>query len=274
MNKIIACIKKLNSFESSLFVYSLSYSLLLTILPAVTVAVYSFQFLEFDPISLIEGLSHFLPETFITPFIEFLLTKNSTTFLLSLISITISLYLSSRCIYSFLLISISNEKVDYPLWSLRIYSIYEFVLIYFYVLAYLMINSLFDSFLITTILYFGASLFGFYTFYHLCTFKVREKTYGLIGACFSSIAIYLIGTLFFTIITTFTNYENVYGPLSSFMILLLVVFIISLVIYMGYIINNEYAHQKNDVYRNNTFFKICAKIEKKIKERIQYESRN
>ncbi|MGN1344923.1 MAG: hypothetical protein ACI4U3_10090 [Traorella sp.] len=271
---MIKCFKKMTSFESNLFVYSLSFSLLLTMAPAISLAVYSLHLLQFDPHLLIEPLSSFLPESFIVPFIEFLLKKNIPSMLTSLISILVTFYLSSRSIYSFLLIALSEEKVVYPLWSLRIYSIYEFVLIYLYVFIYLMFNSLFNSFLMTILLYFGVSLIGFYIFYHLCTFKANKRTYGLSGAIFTTVSIYLIGTLFFKLIIHYKNYDNIYGPLSSYMLLLVVVYMISWVIYMGYIINNSQSKLTNEMNRNNTFFKICAKIETKIIERIQYESRN
>lgn len=266
MNKIISLIKSFKSYESSLFIYSLSFSLLLTIAPALIVIFFSIQYFQIDATYIIEALFQFIPKEFIEPFIEYIFTKNNH-YLLSSISIFFSLYLSSRCIYSFLLISYNSENISYPLWSLRLYSIFEFVLIYIYLLFYLYINTFIIKYtLLITIFYFSACLFGFYTFYHLCTFKVREKEYGLIGALFVTMSIYLIGQLFYKILFKFTNYENIYGPLSNFMVLLLLVYIISNIIYIGYLLNNHFTKHIN-INRKNTFFKICDKINEKITER-------
>ena len=273
MKKLISSILELNSFENSLFIYSLSFSLLLTIAPFCIALVLSIQIFELDASYLIEILFHYLPYDFIYPFIDYLFIKNYNS--LSLLSMFFSLYLSSRCIYSFLLISSSLEDIHYPLWSLRIYSIYEFIIIYVYILLYMYISTFLSKYtLLPIIFYFGASLLGFYTFYHLCTFKKQKKTYGLIGALFVTISLYLIGILFYKSISIFTNYESIYGPLSSFMIVLLLVYIIANIIYLGYILNNKFTNSIVKQNRKNTFFKNCDKIEKYIRERVFYENRN
>lgn len=276
MKKILLCIKEINSFEGSLFVYSLSYSLLLTIAPACIVMVASLQWFRINLTNVLNTLALFVPDEFIFPFVEYLLNNGNTSKWTSLVIMSISLFLSSRSIYYFLLIASRLEKIEYPKWSLRIYSFYEFLFIYMYILICLLIDAIFlngtNGF--GSFLYFSASLIGFYIFYHLCTFKARKKRYGLIGACFSTISIYLVGLLLFKIIHTFTNYDNIYGPLASFMILALSVFVISTIIYTGYIINNIYDEDENEVRRKNTFFHLCVIIEKKLLERKSHESRN
>ena len=267
MKKVIECILELNLFENSLFIYSLSFSLLLTLAPSCIALVLSIQIFELNASYLIEILFHYLPYDFIYPFIDYIFIKNYYS--ISFISMFISMYLSSRCIYSFLLISSSLEDIYYPNWSYRIYSIYEFIIIYAYILLYLYLSAFLSKYaLLSIIFYFGASLLGFYTFYHLCTFKRRHKSYGLIGALFVTISLYLIGILFYKIISIFTNYESIYGPLSSFMIVLLLVYIIANIIYLGYLLNNKFSKINIKQNRKNTFFKICDKIDKEIKERI------
>lgn len=278
MRKIIACIDQINSFEGSLFIYSLSFSLLLTIAPALIVFVASFQLLNIDINQVIHLLSQIMPVELISPFIDFLLNKSSSSILVSMISMGVSLFLASRCIYSFLLIAISVEKVDYPKWSIRIYSVFEFVLIYLYVIGCVMLTSYLGriSFICVPVLYFAAAFVGFYVFYHLCTFKDRGKSYGLIGALFSTVAIYLVGLLFFQIVYHFTNYDSIYGPLASLMVLFLSVLVISMIIYMGYVLNTQFIHTKKEKNRRNWFFHFCADIEtrmlRKVKEK--YENRN
>ena len=273
MRKIIASIAQIHSFEGSLFVYSLSFSLLLTIAPALIVFVASFQWLNIDVNQLIHLLSQIMPVELISPFIDFLLNKSSASVWVSMISMGVSLFLASRCIYSFLLIAVSVEKVDYPKWSIRIYSV--FVLIYLYVIGCVMLTSYLGriSFIYVPLLYFSAALFGFYVFYHLCTFKDRGKSYGFIGALFSTIAIYLVGLLFFQIIYHFTNYDSIYGPLASLMVLFLSVLVISMIIYLGYVLNTQFVNTKKEKNRRNWFFHFCADIEtgilRKVKEKCE-----
>lgn len=267
MKIILKCIKEVNSFEGSLFVYSLSFALLLTIAPAIIVVVFSFEWLELNIYEIVEGFALFIPDDVLYPFIDFLLNENDQSMLGSIITTFLSLFLSSRCIYSFLLIASRYEMIEYPKWSLRLFSIYEFICIYLYGIICVILNALFFSpFGLSALLYFGASFIGFYLFYHLCTFRVRDKLYGLLGALFSTISIYFVGLLFFRMIRYFTNYENVYGPLAGIMLLFLSMFVISTIIYSGYIINNNVQINENESYRKNTFFHLCGKIEKYLRE--------
>lgn len=260
----------MNSFEGSLFVYSLSYALLLTIPPAMIVVVFSFRWIDLNIHEIVNVFALFIPDEVLYPFIDFLINENKNSILGSLITTIISLFLSSRSIYSFLLIASRHERIEYPKWSLRIFSIYEFVCIYLYGMICVLVNVLFfNSLGLSYLVYFSASFIGFYLFYHLCTFRVREWTYGLLGALFSTVAIYFVGLLFFKIVRYFTNYENVYGPLSSIMLLFLSVFVISMIIYFGYIINNKFHENKNEDNRKNTFFHLCVKIDKYLREVFQ-----
>ena len=260
-------LKEVNSFEGSLFVYSLSFALLLTLPPAIIVVVFSFEWLGLDIYEIIEGFALFIPDDVLYPFVDFLINDSDVSIMGSVITAVISLFLSSRCIYSILLIASRYEKVEYPKWSLRIFGIYEFVCIYLYGIICVIVNALFfDDFGLSAFVYFVASFVGFYLFYHLCTFKARERVYGLLGALFATGSIYFVGLLFFRMIRYFTNYENVYGPLAGIMLLFLSVFVISWIIYSGYVINNIVQINKNDFYRKNTFFHLCDKIDKYFRE--------
>lgn len=277
MKKLLSVINQINSFEGNLFIYSLSFSLLLTIAPALIVFVSAFQFLNINVNKLVVMLSQFMPIELIQPFIDFLLNKSDSSIWISLISMGVSLFLASRCIYSFLLITVSDEKVNYPKWSIRIYSVFEFFLIFIYLLACILLISFLSriSFIFLPISYFMAALFGFYAFYHLCTFKDRGKLYGLVGALFSTVAIYLVGLLFFKIVYQFTDYDSVYGPLSSFMVLFLSVIVIAFIIYGGYVLNKEFMQTSYEKERKNPFFHFCMNLEERILEKVKiYENRN
>lgn len=267
MKFILEWLKDVNSFEGSLFIYSLSFSLLLTIAPAIIVIVFSFELLELNIYGVVEGMALFIPDDVLYPFVDFLIHDNEHSMVASVVTTVLSLFLSSRCIYSFLLIASRYEKIEYPKWSLRIFGIYEFICIYLYGIICVMLNVLvFHPLRLSAVLYFGASFIGFYIFYHLCTFKLREWTYGLAGAFFSTFSIYFVGLIFFRMIRYFTNYENVYGPLAGIMLLFLSVFVISMIIYSGYVVNNKIQINEKEGYRKNTFFHLCDKIDKYLRE--------
>lgn len=270
MKKIYEMIQKILSLEGSLFVYSLSFSLLLTIAPAITLFVVSFEWLHFD-VELIRVYAlQFLPKELIEPFIDFLLNKNVSTRIASFISMGISLYMASKSVYSFLMIAASQEEINYPKWSLRLYSIFEFVLIYLYVIFSIVLVTLLKRFHVPfiSLLTIGLLFLGFYIFYYLCTFKVRGRYYALPGALFSMAAIYGVGLLFFQIVNHFMNYDTVYGPLASLMILYLSVLVISYIIYIGYILNNCFISEKNDTIRKNFYFQFSKKLEDQITSKM------
>lgn len=266
IKKIMYCVQKINSLEGSLFVYSLSFSLLLAIAPMLTVFVKSFEWFNIDVGIITAFVSLYLPSEIVLPFVKFLLGKSVASQITSLISLIISLYLASRCVYSFLLISAQDEEITYPKWSLRVYSLFEFFIIYLYIMVSIILTtflSKYHSFL-GTLGYLIVSILGFYLFYHLCTFKKRERTYGLAGALFTSICIFLVGVLFFQMVARFTHYDSIYGPLASFMILLLSVFVISSIIYIGYILNLVFMKNKAEENRKNLYFHLCEEIQKRI----------
>lgn len=257
---------KINSLEGSLFVYALSFALLLAIAPGITVFVVSFEFLNLDVQQLMVFTSRFLPAEYILPFVEFLMNKSDVSQLASFISMGFSLYLASRCIYSFLMIAAKEEQVDYPKWSLRIYSVFWFLLIYLYGMGIVAFATFFSKFhlFIFEICSWGLVAYGFYLFYHYCSFVRRSILYGVVGSLFTSVSIYLVSLLFFNMVNMVTDYDSIYGPLASFMILLLSVFVISSIIYYGYLLNDMIEFNQRG-YRKNLFFHFCEKVEMKMK---------
>ena len=77
----------------------------------------------------------------------------------------------------------------------------------------------------------------FMAIFHALSFYHRPLLYGLAGSLFSVSAFVLLGTLLTWMLETFTSYPTVYGPLASFMTLLLSIYIIACIIYLGFCIN-------------------------------------
>ena len=269
MNKLIQCFEEITSHEGSLFTYSLSYSLLLTIAPAITIFVAFFSVFVLDVDLIVETLSMFLPSEYIAPFVDFLLNKESINTMTSIVSMIISFWLASRSNYSFLLISSKREEVLIPKWIIRAESYLQFLVVTVYVIgAAILITSL--SFMdpwLMPVVYLIAAFFGFYMFYRFSSFLKREKSYGVVGALAATLGVLLIGILFFEIINRFTNYDNVYGPLSSLVILFLSIYLIASVIYIGYILNQAFASKPSGEIRNSQVLKMLILIDDKIVEK-------
>ncbi len=269
MNKLIQCFEEITSHEGSLFTYSLSYSLLLTIAPAITIFVAFFSVFVLDVDLIVETLSLFLPSEYIAPFVDFLLNKESINTMTSIVSMIISFWLASRSNYSFLLISSKREEVLIPKWIIRAESYLQFLVVTVYVIvAAILITSL--SFMdpwLMPVVYLIAAFFGFYMFYRFSSFLKREKSYGVVGALAATLGVLLIGILFFEIINRFTNYDNVYGPLSSLVILFLSIYLIASVIYIGYILNQAFASKPSGEIRNSQVLKMLILIDDKIVEK-------
>lgn len=269
MNKLIQCYEEFTSQEGSLFVYSLSFSLLLTLAPAITIFVAFFSVFVLDVELIVETLGMFLPDEYITPFVEFLLNKQTLNLVTSVVSMAISFYLASRSNYSFLLISAKKEEILIPKWAIRVQSYVQFLLVAAYVIgvAILITSLTFIEPWLMPLVYLAAAFFGFYFFYRSSSFLKRELSYGVVGALAATLGILLIGILFFEIINRFTNYDNVYGPLSSLVILFLGIYLIASVIYIGYILNWVFSNKSNGEMKNNPLLKVCVKIDEKIVEK-------
>lgn len=269
MKKLIQCFEEITSHEGSLFIYSLSFSLLLTMAPAITILVAFFSAFVLDVELIVEIFSHFLPSEYVIPFVEFLLNKEEINLITSIGSMVISLWLASRSNYSFLLISAKREEVLIPKWAIRLESYIQFLVVCIYVIiAAIVITSLtFIEPWLLPLLYVCAAFVGFYFFYRSSTFLKREKSYGVVGALAATLGILLIGVLFFEIVNRFTNYDSVYGPLSSLVILFLGIYLIAMVIYTGYILNQSFAEKPSGEIKNSKILKLWILIDEKIVEK-------
>ena len=239
MHKIRTLIEQFASFEGSLFCYSLSFSFLLALAPALTIFVMLFVIFYLDPQIIIEFGTKFLPADYITPYVDFILSKEVSGLVPLITTLAISMWLASRSIYSFLLVSAQHEEITYPKWSIRIKSLIVSLVLCGYVIA-----SIYALILLGTWLPYlmpagvcAILLIAFILFYRTISFEKKELSYGAVGGLFATISISGVGYLFFYIVNRFTSYSLVYGPLASLVVLLLSIYVISSIIYFGYLLN-------------------------------------
>ncbi|MFQ9724261.1 MAG: YihY/virulence factor BrkB family protein [[Clostridium] innocuum] len=108
--------------------------------------------------------------------------------------------------------------------------------------------------------------------YRALSFRKRNWSFGIIGAMFSTICILGLAALFVTIVSHFTSYKDVYGPLASLVTLLLAIYLISCIIYLGFCLNliceEEYGREEALPLKNEKFFILCSELTKRIRSRF------
>ena len=238
MVKLKHAVKKFCSPQGNLFRYSLSFCLLLALLPALIILLKIFQNDLLDETKLVNLLYDYVPKILLSPFIEYVLSQEYTTFISLVISSVFSIYLASNAIYSFMLISMTDENFSSYAILVRLKAVVLFIVLVMGIVGLTFLSYIIPNY--TSIVILGGLFIVFYFFYRFLSFEKRPPSYGVIGAIFTSVGIVLIGMFFFYIVDNYTRYYALYGPLASLMILLISIYLISNVIYFGYCLNHEY----------------------------------
>lgn len=216
-----------------MFTASFAYSLLLALAPILTIFVIAFQ-VTLDLNTITDFLVRYIPEEFVIPFVNYLESQSFSGLLSLIMLLAASVYIASKSVYSFLLISTKEDEIEYETIFLRILSVLLFILMIVFVTFLLIVRQ--KVFQFQNIGSFLLLLISLALFYRLLSFRQYPLYTYLIGGLFSSVSLSLLGKFFFFIVDHFTLYETKYGPLSSLVILLLSCYIISCIIYLGYCI--------------------------------------
>lgn len=245
-NKIMDVKARVSSNEGTLFSYAFAYSLIVGLAPLIIIAVVFIANFVFSVEQIISVLSRFIPADLIVPFINYISISDTSNLLLVIPLISVSIWVASKSFYSFLLLASEDDGLKLPKMLLRVLSVFYFVI---FVVALLAVGFLVSFVPFSTELILPGILFIFFLFfYRILSFNQISLLQLFYGAGFSSIALMLVGQFFFFYINSFTNYENIYGPLASFMILLISAWVISWVIFVGYCINIVFGKtQEGDV---------------------------
>lgn len=272
MSRIKSIYREFTSFEGSLFRYSLSFSLLLALAPCVLLFAMLFRFAYLPMDIIMNFVINFIPDANVDTLDQIFMffTDQNYSIASFIATMCVSFYLASRSIYSFLLINASHEEVDIPKWSIRVKSIVMFVVLVFTLAFSVYIATKLVDFLpiVAAII----MLLLFTMMYRALSFRKRNWSYGIIGAMFSTVCIMLLAALFITIVNRFTSYKDVYGPLASLVTLLLAIYLISCIIYLGYCLNivceDDYGRETELALKNESFFMLCKRISDKIRKKL------
>ncbi|RHM60113.1 MULTISPECIES: YhjD/YihY/BrkB family envelope integrity protein [Coprobacillaceae] len=259
MEKLKKVINIYLSDDATLFRYSLSFCLLLSLLPALVIIFYFFNEIAIDPTVLVNALYDFIPQELLSPFIQFVSDKNYHSIMSIIITLIVATYVASKSFYSFMIISMQDENFIIPLILVRLKAFVSFAL---FMIAICAISIMNQYILALNSLFFILSLIAiFYLFYRVLSFEKKPLSYGLLGSVFSSVAIVGVGRLFLWFVEYFTSYHSLYGPFASLVVLFLSVYLISSIIYFGYCLNRIYgqSYQFHE-YKHIAYYEYLSQI--------------
>ncbi|MFR0979247.1 MAG: hypothetical protein ACLSFJ_07335, partial [Holdemania filiformis] len=119
MKKILQVYEMFTSYDGTTFVYALSYSLLLALAPLTALLVVFFRSSPAGLASILDFAEQYIPQDLLSPFIDFFLGNSPVELIPLIFFIVVSLWVASRAIYSFLMISAHLDEVELPLWFMR-----------------------------------------------------------------------------------------------------------------------------------------------------------
>lgn len=257
-DKIIKAWMEFFSQQGSLYRYSLSYCLLLAVFPSLVILVILFQNGVLDITVITDFIYQYIPSDVLEPFMQYILEYNYQDITTVLVTIGFTSFLASRSFYTFLLISANHEDFNTYGILLRIKAVIIFLIFMGCILCggILFQVTIFGDYLPAT----SIILVALYWFYRVLSFEKRPWQYGIVGAIIASVLIVLIGLVYLFFINTFTSYSNIYGPISSVIVMLLSIHLIAGAIYFGYCLNHAFNYSKVvKCYKNAYLYAICSK---------------
>ncbi|CAM3601376.1 YihY/virulence factor BrkB family protein [Erysipelothrix urinaevulpis] len=256
-DKLIKILEMMTSNEGTLFTYAFAYSIIAGIAPFIIIAVVFVGRYVYNVDQLMDFLQRFVPADLVIPFVEYLTASDMSNLWLIVSLLGASVWLASKSVYSFLLLSSEHDGVETRHFFLRILAIIYFVFIIIGVGLVAFVIGFFpfiNRFSIPWILF-----IFFLLFYRLLSFKYTGFKDVWYGAVFSSVAIAVFGRIFFFYINEYSNYQTIYGPLASFMILLISGWFISWVIYAGYCINFVFRDEDKPITQKSKLIQFLDK---------------
>lgn len=225
---------------------SLSYYLLLSLIPALTVLAFLSQILNID-LKIVSEYIHYIFTKDIAIIIENALFDTRINYL-SIVTIGISIFVCSKGIYR--MIKKVNELYHYhnaPYLKLRISAFVDTILLFILILGLIVIIGVIPAIIsllnlsVITVLFKYAGGFAFLflmlliVFYLVPTPKVTIKEIW-VGAFVSAIVFVLI-IFGVNVYLKFANYKNIYGSFASIAVLLLTCDFFAKGLYLGFVIN-------------------------------------
>ncbi len=275
MNKLKDMFLEFFSVESNLFVYSLSFGLLLSLAPSLIIFAMLFKWGKLIDVNVVLNLfqslhlSGDLQRLVEEIFMEFM--NKDYGFIPAVSTLCVSFWLASRSVNSFLLISANHEEVDVVKFSIRIQSIVMYVIFVALLIAGIVLATVLYHVVDASLLPLLAVVIMvpvFTLMYRSLSFRKRSLTFGLIGGLFTTSAIIVLFYLSFILIQRMITYNRIYGSLASLVALLLVIYIIASMIYFGFLLNlvfeDNYGKESQLAMKHQRYYAFCERLYERL----------
>lgn len=275
MNKLKDMFLEFFSVESNLFVYSLSFGLLLSLAPSLIIFAMLFKWGKLIDVNVVLNLfqslhlSGDLQRLVEEIFMEFM--NKDYGFIPAVSTLCVSFWLASRSVNSFLLISANHEEVDVVKFSIRIQSIVMYVIFVALLIAGIVLATVLYHVVDASLLPLLAVVIMvpvFTLMYRSLSFRKRSLTFGLIGGLFTTSAIIVLFYLSFILIQRMITYNRIYGSLASLVALLLVIYIIASMIYFGFLLNlvfeDNYGKESQLAMKYQRYYAFCERLYERL----------
>lgn len=249
MNNIRNIVKEYMKPEGSLIRNSISFAILMSLIPLVAIlTVVSLRVIRSTE-WINQFLSGFIPMNVIEKLIDVGLNTNNLGFIPFIVTLGVSYYSASRGFYS-IVIAFSYEDVHHqPTFYYTIQSIVAPLVFIVLIVLTIGMNSTIHLLLpnlpiiLNTLLSLSVYVFLSLIFFTIIGYPRRHFRDVIPGAVAFSFCMTILANLFFFYINNFTHYSDIYGGLASVMIIILAIKIISSILHICHIINEQYYHR-------------------------------
>ena len=233
IKKLIA---RFTSFQGSIFISSIAYSLVLSVAPILIVLNILFaQDIVFYSY-LMQLIANYIPYEYLKLINDYLGMGITFNYFELIFIMGIAIWILSKGIYHFLLYGNNEYELKHNDVILRILSVVICIfLIGVAIGLYLLLTNVFRIYtLLILLLILFIEVYFFYK--SICFFNYQIKRIFPLSILITLLLI-LISYIFYIYIAYIANYNSIYGPLNSIVVLLLSCYIVANILFFGYCIN-------------------------------------
>lgn len=244
MTKLKILFKMYTSHDSQIFQLGFAYSILLSLVPILIIFIVLFNRFALDIDAIVEIFGQVIDTDLLNSFIKFFTAENSGEFLSLIILLIISFNLGARAFMTYLYLTQRIESNHYRWWFLKLRALQGLLTLIItvvasvYITTQLGLNNSFVQFLvfITALLL----LYRFLALEHRSLLDVYK------GALVAAVGLYLMTFVLYAFFNNIFNYQSIYGPLASLMVLLLSIYALAKIIHFGYCINYVFRNKNSE----------------------------
>lgn len=244
MNKLKLLWKMYTSHDSQIFQLGFAYSILLSLVPILIIFIVLFNRFALDTAVIVEVFGNVIDEELLYSFIRFFSAENSGEFLSLIILLLISINLGSRAFMTYQLLTQNIEKTHYKWWFLKLRALVGLItFVVFFVGAVFITTQLGWN---NSFVQFFFFIFALLLVYRSLALEHRSIENVYKGALIAGLGLYGMTFALYYFFNNIFNYQSIYGPLASLMVLFLSIYILAKIIHLGYCVNYVFRNKSTE----------------------------